>query len=258
MRETYDDWGDLYDAVYADVRNDIPFYVNMARETGGPVLELGCGTGRVTLPIAASGVAITGLDISPAMLLLAEQKAAALASECDLGPLSFVEGDMREFEFERQFGLVIAPFRSLQNLLTVPEQISTLTAIKRHLEPGGILAFDMFVPEPSTLVQDQDVPYHLKDVTDAETGALRVLYQQSSYDNFAQIVHARIIIEELDDCGVVARKLYREFSLRYSYRWEIHHLLLSCGFEDVQVCGGFDGSELDESSEDMVWTARLP
>ncbi len=257
MRDAYDAWAEVYDAVYADVRDDVPFYVDLARKSGGPVLELGCGTGRVSVPIAASGVAVTGLDVSPAMLQLAKEEAVALASDVGLGPISFVEGDMRKFDFGKQFGLVIAPFRSLQSLVTVPEQLSTLAMVKRHLEPGGMLAFDMFVPEPSTLVQDQDVAYHLKDVTDSVTGVRRVIYQQSTYDNFAQVVHARIIIEELDDWGVVARKLYREFSLRYSYRWEVHHLLASCGFEDIQVYGGFDGSELDETSEDMVWTARL-
>ncbi len=255
MRETYDAWAELYDAVYADVRDDVPFYVDMAREAGGPVLELGCGTGRVTVPIAALGVEVTGLDVSPAMLKLAEEKAADSSTD---GTLSLVEADMRDFDLGRQFNLVIAPFRSFQNLLTVPDQISALAAVKRHLEPGGALAFDIFVPEPSTLVQDHDVPYHLKDVTDPHTGARSVLYQQSAYDNFAQIVHARIIIEELDASGMVARKLYREFSLRYSYRWEIRHLLAACGFEEIEVRGGFDGFELDESSEDMVWTARLP
>ena len=257
MRETYDAWAELYDTVYADIRDDVPFYVDLARRSGGPVLELGCGTGRVTVPIAASGVEITGLDISPAMLQLAKEKAFASASDLQASSMSLVEGDMREFDLSKQFELAIAPYRSLQSLLTVPEQISTLAAVKAHLEPGGMMAFDMFMPEPSTLVQDQDVAYHLKDLTDPETGVRRVLYQQSAYDNLAQVVHARVIIEELDDSGAVAKKLYREFSLRYSHRWEIHHLLTSCGFEDIQVYGGFDCSELDETSEDMVWTARL-
>ena len=255
MQETYDAWAEMYDAVYADIRHDVPFYVETARSSGGPVLELGCGTGRVTLPIGASGVAITGIDVSPVMLKLAGERVAGSSID---GTISLVQADMRDFDLGQSFRLVIAPFRSLQNLLTVPDQISALAAVKRHLEPGGLLAFDMFVPEPSTLVQDQDVPYHLKDVTDPKTGIRRVLYQQSAYDNFAQMVHARIIIEELDGRGLVVHKFYREFSLRYSYRWEIHHLLASCGFEDIRVYGGFDRSELDESSEDMVWTARMP
>ena len=175
MQETYDAWAELYDAVYADVRDDVPYYVETARRSGGPVLELGCGTGRVTVPIAASGVEITGLDVSPAMLKLAEESAAGSSKD---GTLSLVEADMKEFDLGRQFSLVIAPFRSFQNLLSVPDQISALASVKRHLAPGGALAFDIFLPEPSTLVQDQDVPYHLKDVTDPETGVRRVLYQQ--------------------------------------------------------------------------------
>ncbi len=256
MREKSDAWADVYDAVHVDVHKDVPFYVEMARESGGPVLELGCGTGRVTFKIAAAGIEITGIDISPAMLKVAKDKAAT--TEGDPAAATLVEASMSDFNLGQRFSLTIVPFHGFQSLLTVPEQISTLAAVKRHLEPGGLLAFDMFVPEPSTLVQDQDVPYHLKDVTDPKSGVRRVLYQQSAYDNFAQLVHARIIIEELDAFGVVARKLYREFSLRYSYRWEIRHLLASCGFDNIQVYGGFDGSELDESSDDMVWTARSP
>ncbi len=251
----YDEWASLYDAVHVDIRADVPFYVDLARRSGGPALELGCGTGRVTIPIADAGIDITGLDISPGMLQLAEEKAACSLSD---GKITWVQSDMGEFFLGRKFSLVIAPFRGLQSLMTVPEQISALDAVKKHLTSGGMLAFDMFVPEPSTLVQDRDVPYHLKDVTDAETGVRRVLYQQSEYDNFAQTIHARIIIEELDECGVVVQKTYREFSLRYSYRWEIRHLLAWSGFKDVQVYGDFEGSEFDESSGNMVWTARLP
>ena len=256
MGETFDFWADVYDAVHSDIRDDVPFYVDLARISGGPVLELGCGTGRVTLPIAAAGVKVTGLDLSPAMLKIAKAKADGLSS--DTGSLTFVEADMRSFDLQQRFSLVIVPFRGFQSLLSVPDQISTLAAIKNHLDPGGLLAFDLFVPEPGTLIQDHDVPYYLKDVTDSETGVRRILYQQSKYDHFEQIVHARIIIDEVDVTGIVGRKLYREFSLRYSHRWEIHHLLSSCGFEDVEVFGGFDCSDLHESNEEMVWTARSP
>ena len=256
MRETYDEWADTYDTVYSYVLEDIPFYVQRAREAGGPVLELACGTGRVTIPIAAEGIDIVGLDFSPAMLQIAERKSRGLAESA--GHVSLIEADMRDFRLDQRFDLAIIPFRGFQALLTVEDQTAALARIQEHLNPGGRLVFNVFVPEPRTLVQDHDVPYHLRDVTNPETGARHVLYQQSLYDNFAQIVHARLIAEELDLEGTVVNKLYRDFSLRYSHRWEVFHLLESCNFEHLDLYGDFDGSEFDESSKEMIWVVRKP
>ena len=252
----YDQWAEIYDSVYSYVREDIPFYVEEARRAGGPVLELGCGTARVALPMAEAGLDVVGLDSSSAMLGAARRKMQRLAGRG--GSLSLVQGDMRQFSLYQRFNLVIIPFRGFLSLLAVEDQMRTLDKVKRHLAPGGKLIFNIFVPDLNMLVQEGDVPYHFRDVTDPDSGARLVLWHQSSYDNHNQIINARQIVEELDEEGVVGRRLYRDFQLRYVHRWEAHHLLRLCGYEVLDLFGDFDRSPFDETSTEMVWVAGVP
>ena len=250
-----DDWADIYDYVYSSVREDIPFYVDAALRHGPPVLELGCGTGRVTIPIGAAGVDIVGLDSSADMLDAAADKLAKGQTGAD--KVEFLQADMTDFSLGREFGLVILPFRGFQSLLTVEDQLRALDNIRKHLKPGGHLAFNIFVPDPESLVQEPDVPYHLRDATDPDTGRTLVLWQQGRYDHHDQIVDTRLIAEELGDGGEVVRKLYRDFRLRFTYRWEMHHLLTASGFEVEELSGDFEGSPFDEDSTEMVWLAAM-
>jgi SAM-dependent methyltransferase len=127
----------------ADAMDDVSFYVKLARQAataGQPVLELGCGTGRVTIPIAQAGVEVVGLDNAPAMLEVARPKAAAAGVD-----VRWLTGDMRNFQLEQRFGLVIIPFRSFLHMLTDADQISCLSHVYEHLIPGGRLALNFFV-----------------------------------------------------------------------------------------------------------------
>ena len=252
MASNYDAWADVYDSVYSYVRDDIPFYVEEALAADGPVLELGCGTGRVTIPIATAGVDITGVDSSPAMLDVARRKAAVLPQ--GQRP-QLVEGDMQALDLGRKFSLVIIPFRGFLALMTVEDQISALSSISSLLAPGGRLVFDVFVPDLDMPVQEGDTSYHLRDVVDPETGRRLVLWHQSAYDNHAQVIDARIIVEELDETGTVERRYYRDFQLRYAYRWELHHLLTASGYTVDDLYGDFERTPFDEDSTDMVWVA---
>ena len=251
----FDAWADLYDAVHSNLTEDISLYVEEARRSGGPVLELGCGTGRIAIPIAQAGMDITGLDSSEALLEVARRKAAEL-QPADRDRLTLVNADMRNFSLERRFRAIIIPFNTFLSLLTVDEQVSTLKNVRAHLEPAGKLVFDVFVPDLDMLVDAGDLPYHLRDVTDPATGRRFVLYHQSRYDNFNQIIRTRLIIEELDYRGAVSQKVYRDYRLRYAHRWEMQHLLTHCGFEVVSLYGDFDRSPSDESSTEMIWVCR--
>ncbi len=250
----FDQWADLYDSVHSYVTEDIPFYVEEARRVRGTVLELGCGTGRIAIPVAQAGVDIVGLDSSHAMLEVARRKLARLGST--KGNLTLIQGDMRDFSLEQSFDLIIIPFRGFLSLLSVEDERRTLDDIRHHLAPDGRLIFSIFVPDLDMLVQEGDLPYHFRDVTDPATGRRFVIYHQSRYDNCNQIVNARIIIEELDGDGAVLQKLYRDFQLRYLHRWEAQHLLELCGFQVLQLYGDFDRSPFDETSTEMIWVAR--
>ena len=251
---SYDGWADVYDSIYAYVREDIPFYVQEAVRSGGPVLELGCGTGRVTLPIAQSGIDIVGLDNSDAMLERARDKATLIESEHGIRDLRM--GDMREFSLDRTFPLVIIPFRGFLALLSVEDQVRCLTTIREHLEPDGRLIFNIFVPDPQMLVEDEDAAFHLRDVTDPNTGRTSVVWQQTRVDTFNQVLSVRLIVDEIDQEGAVGKRFYRDYQIRYAHRVEILHLLERCGFEVVDLYGDFDYSPFDEDSGEMVWVAR--
>ena len=251
---SYDGWADVYDSIYAYVREDIPFYVQEASRSGGPVLELGCGTGRVTLPIAQSGIDIVGLDNSEGMLEKARGKARLL--EDGHGRMNLRMGDMRAFSLDRTFPLIIIPFRGFLALLSVEEQVRCLTAIKKHLGPDGRLIFNIFVPDPQMLVEDEDAAFHLRDVTDPDTGRTFVIWQQTRVDTYNQVLSVRLIVDETDQNGTVGKRFYRDYRIRYAHRIEILHLLERCGFEVVDLYGDFDYSSFDEDSGEMVWVAR--
>lgn len=255
----YDDWAEIYDSVYSYVRADIPFYADLALASGGDVLELGVGTGRVALPTAALGVNVVGLDNSDAMLAAARRKAAAANLG---GSLELARADMRDFDLRdangerRRFSLIAIPFRGFLALMTVEDQTRALERVRLHLARDGRLAFNVFVPDPNMAMEQSDVPRHLADVSDPLTGAEYVLYQQTAYDFHNQTASVRTLIDELDGAGAVRRRLYRDYQLRYAHRWEIHHLLTACGFEVEALYGDFDLSDFDESSEEMIWVAR--
>ena len=255
---SYDDWADVYDSIYAYVREDIPFYVQEAARSGGPVLELGCGTGRVTVPIAKAGIDIVGLDNSEAMLERARGKAREL--EPGHGSIDLQMGDMRDFSLGRTFPLIIVPFRGFLSLLSVEDQVNCLTSVKNHLEPDGRLIFNIFVPDPQMLVEDEDAAFHLRDVADPDTGRTSIVWQQTRVDNHNQVLSVRLIVDETDQQGKVGNRFYCDYQIRYAHRYEILHLLERCGFEVVDLHGDFDGTPFDDESGEMVWvaTARNP
>lgn len=247
----YDSWADIYDAVFSYVVDDIPFYVDEAERSDGQVLELGCGTGRVAIPIALNGTDIVALDSSSAMLERAQQKADAAGASS----LTLVQEDMRDFTLADRFSLAIIPFRGFLSLLSVEDEMRALRNIKGHLAPGGRLILDIFVPDLNMMVQEGDIPYHFRDVTDPTTGKRLVIWNQASYDAFSQIMSIRTTIEELGADGRVSGKMYRDFALRYIFRWEMRHLLKSCGYDVLKLYGDFQRAEFGESSADMVWVA---
>ena len=135
----------IYDQVipYRD-RPDVEFFVEAAAKSGGPVLEVGCGTGRVLIPTARAGISITGLDLSDHMLDVCRE---ALIEEPELvqNQVKLVQGDMRDFYLGKKFALVTTPFRPFQHLITIEDQIKCLENIQNHLEPGGKFILDIFL-----------------------------------------------------------------------------------------------------------------
>jgi len=212
-----------YDAEYAVIRDpsgDRAFYADLARETGGPVLELACGTGRVLLPIAREGIPCVGLDHSPAMLDVLRSK--------DPPPnLELVEAPMTDFNLGAgRFRLIYAAFRGFQHLLSVDEQLATLACARRHLAPGGLLAFDVFAADPARIANDRA----------------------------AQVMRVRFRHERWR-AGVKVSDEATEIEMRWFWRFELEHLLVRTGFALEAMYGGFDRRPYDAKKE-MIVVAR--
>jgi SAM-dependent methyltransferase len=138
----YDGIARVYDPWSVTVVEDVPFYVReVKRFGGGPVLELGVGTGRIAVPVAASGAQVTGVDLSAGMLEVARERAALAGVEID-----FRQGDMRDPPVEGEWPIVLIPFRSLLHMETDADRRAALRAVKKHLTPDGRFIFDVFTP----------------------------------------------------------------------------------------------------------------
>jgi ubiquinone/menaquinone biosynthesis C-methylase UbiE len=172
----YEEGGSLfveaYDAFYSasgpQIASDVAFYERVARETGGRVLELARGTGRITLPLANAGFHVTGVDRSEAMLAIARRKLAAVSASVQ-ERLSFVHQNMAQLDLGQRFGFAFVPFRSFQHLLTIELQRKSLEAIHRHLEPSGRLALHLFDPRLDWLIDPEIILPGLSG-THPETG----------------------------------------------------------------------------------------
>jgi len=144
------DLAELYDHIpLYNSRPDIEFYAGLCRDAGA-ALELGCGTGRILIPAARAGCRITGLDQSAGMLARCRAKMDALPPGVREG-ISLVQADMMAFHLSRKFPLAIAPFRPIQHLTAVADQLAFLHCVREHLAPGGRLVFDVFNPNLAML-----------------------------------------------------------------------------------------------------------
>ena len=251
----YDEYmAEHYDVLAPGLPGDVDFYAGLAREAEPPVLELGAGSGRVTIPIARAGVEIVGLDSSPAMLAKGRERSAGLAS------VRWVEGDMRAFDLPERFGLVIIPYRAFQHMLTVDDQKSCLVCVRRHLRDDGRLAFNLFNPDLVAMgrwMSDFQGDWRIwHDSTDQRTGRRTIAWECRHYHTGSQELTTLWKVEEIDPDGRPVSQRYLDLHLRWFYRFEVEHLLALTGFQVEHLYGWFDGRAFGDSSPEMVWVAR--
>jgi SAM-dependent methyltransferase len=234
LRSPQDDYAiaaDLYDYVvpYAK-RPDVAFYVDAARSAGGPVLELGCGTGRVLIPTARVALDITGIDASPRMLDICRHRLGAERPEIQ-SRVTVIEADMRSFDLARRFALATIPFRPFQHLATVDDQLACLAAIRRHLADNGRLVFDLFNPSLDLLANHPlgvESGHEPEFVTPDGRRVIRC-YRTVTQDLFRQTGSHELIYDVTNADGSKER-LVHPFTLRYLFRFEAEHLLARAGF----------------------------
>jgi SAM-dependent methyltransferase len=249
-------FGALYDGVplYA-ARRDVPFYVAEAVRSGGPVLELGCGTGRILLPIAREGVSIVGLDGSAEMLARCRSKLDGEAADVR-ARVRLDQADVRSFDLDQQFALIIAPFRVMQHLVTIEEQLECLDAVRRHLVPSGRLVFDVFNPSFPRLVTVDGSEHEDTPETPLPDGRVfRRSARITSVRFIEQVNEVELIYYVGLAKGVMPDRYVHGFAMRWYLRTELVHLLARAGFLVDSIRGDFDGDDLAEGSPEMVVTA---
>lgn len=237
-----DDAAAFYDLDLAGHREDIDFWVNLARHTSGPVLEAGCGTGRILDAITAAGIEAVGIDVSPAMLAAARDRLGDRAQ--------LLEADMRHLDLGRRFELIAVPLATFYHLQTSDDQLLALHAFRRHLAPGGLLALDLPVLEPRQW-QAGERPMRREWRRRAPGGRTLEKWARATPD-FARQVQA--IEYEYRSNGEVLSKL--AFELRFVFPAELEHLLARAGLESDRLYGSYDLDPYDATSSRMLVIAR--
>jgi len=246
-----------YDGAYQDNPNlsDVPFYLGLARRYGGPVLEIACGTGRVLLEIARKGIEIWGIDSS-------REQLAILSSKLEKEPehtrslVRLFQDDMRTCALDRKFRLVIIPFRPMQHMLAIEDQINALNVARAHLMPEGILAFDVFYPDYSLLLQPSDTETLDLEWHDPhnEGQIVRRYFRRINVDLLRQRFEGEFTFRVFEEDRVIKEERSQFTMCYYTYP----HLLLlfrQCGFEVVEQYGSFTGDPIDICKE-MIFLVR--
>ena len=238
-------------------RGDVNFFVEAARESGGPVLEIGCGTGRVLIPTARAEIEILGLDSSPAMLAVCRDKLAHEPADVQ-SRASLAEGDMRRFDLGREFRLVTIPFRPFQHLMTVEDQLACLSSVHRHLASNGNLILDLFNPAFPHLADEKFFEELNREPPFTMPDGRKVLRRHHilARDFFHQTQDVELIYRINFPDGREERLVHR-FTMRYLFRYEAEHLLARAGFEVENVYADFEKSPYGSKDPgDLVFVAR--
>ncbi len=237
---------EFYDAfpIYVE-RKDVDFYLRHAKAAGGPVLELGCGSGRILVPTRRAGIDITGLDGSADMLAACRAKL-----EGENLDASLLVGDMRDFDIGRKFALVTIPFRPFQHLLDVEDQMACLKCIREHLRPGGRLIFDVFNPRMDLIATQgpEIVPEATFDLPDGRR--IERSHRRLAHDRARQVMTIEIIHQV-----VGGEQTSLTIEMHYFFRFELEHLLARCGFRVERLFGGLDESPFGQDSQEMIFVA---
>jgi len=235
---------------------DIAFYCAMAKRYGEPVLELGCGTGRITMAIAEAGCHVVGLDVSRKMLERAVEKRARLRREAQ-ELVHLVQGDMTGFDLSEKFRSVMIPFRPFQHLLETEHQIRCLDCVRRHLARRGRLILDFFQTDAERMHDSKFLEESPLAEYDMPGGRHVALSERvATFHRASQRNDVEMIFRVTHGDGRQER-LVMAWTLRYFFRYEVEHLLARCGFRIEALYGNFDCSPLEDKSAEMIFVASI-
>ena len=248
---------ELYDFEYRRRRRDVTFYRELAKRWaggGGPILELGCGSGRVLAPLARDGHDVVGIDLSPTMLRRAAARIERLPARAR-GRARLVRADMRSLPISGSPGvpLVICPFNGMMHLYGKADVTAMLAEVRRVLAPGGRFAFDVLNPDLAWLTRDPHRRWARTRFTHPGTGEKLVYTTNQTYEPISQIAYIRIYYEPQESVPEeskrtrVVRLAHRQF-----FPAELEGICTAAGFRIEDRWGGFSGEPLEGDSESQV------
>jgi SAM-dependent methyltransferase len=243
---------DLYDLMHAGYEADARFLRRLVQVLGNSpnVLELGCGTGRLLIPMLEAGASATGLDREPAMLAAARRRTARFA-----GFAHVVAGDMQHFSLPQQFDLAVIGLNTFMHLLTAPQQLDCLRAVHAHLRAAGLLFLDL--PNPHSMLYE--VPnvfvHQFTRRSVPNTPALITLWSSTSVVVAKQLAHSRLRFDEWAEPGQPMRHTFCDVTLRLTFRHELELLLARSGFAVRSIYGDYDSSPYHSGSERLICIA---
>ena len=226
--------------------------VRQHEKSGRPVLELACGTGRLTIPIAQAGVEIVGLDLSPSMLAHARRKAKAADVEVE-----FVEGDCRSFDLGRRFALIFMAFNSMQHLHDYASLAALFANVRKHLAEGGRFIFDVFNPKIEILARAAGERRLEREYQDPDGKGKMAFENSSTYDDAAQVSHIHCYFVRRGPNGEELDVREEELHLRSFFPQELDLLVRSQGFEIVEKFGNCERKPFASGDPKQVVVCRL-
>jgi SAM-dependent methyltransferase len=236
---------------------DITFYVQQCSFAQAPILELGCGTGRITLPLVKSGLEVVGIDISLPMLQQLQRKATKQLSTVEQMRLHYCQMDMSACAFNAHFAFILCPYSAFTYLVDQSSQAKTLANIRSHLVPNGLFILDVFVPNQRIMMLPDDYIFHDYQRTLADGTVLkRTKTIQKTAISGINIINRHYYF--LDSAGKEQKKITTTDRIRYYFPNELQNLLQNNGFEVIQVLGDFREQPCDENSGMAVMICRVP
>lgn len=241
-----------YAATYARRTADVVYYVTLALEGGGPVLEYGVGNGRIAIPLARAGKDVVGVDHSRPMLDDLRDRLRREPPEVRRR-VKAVRGDMREVRLGRRFPLVFCTFNTALHLYTRDDVERFFARVREHLTPGGLFVADLSTPPLGDLERDPGRAYHAPRFRHPTAGVLVKNRERMDYDAARQVLFVSMEFEPVDEpeAGWMTPLAHRQF---FPQEWEA--LMHYNGLEAVAVYGDFAGGPLQNDSDVMVWHAR--
>lgn len=230
--------GKHYDQRYIPAE-DIPFWINQVKRYGVPVLELACGTGRVSVPLAKEGFQVSGIDISDSMLAEAKKK----SSQENIN-VEWIKADIRDFDLGKKFPLIIFPANTICLLLESDDLEACLSCVKRHLRPNGRFVIDVFNPRLDILLRDPEKRYPNSEYPDPDTQTTIKVMESNIYDSASQINRIKLLYQFPGK----AEEIVEELNMRIYFPQELDSLLKYNGFRIEAKFGNHDEKPFDSGS----------